>query len=63
MLVHASGQFYALGNVTQTLLDLVGNIEVLFALKGLSHEIDFKNFYKNSQNLALLRDADGFLIF
>ncbi len=29
-------------------------------LKGLSHEIDFKNFDKNLQNLALLRDAAGF---
>ncbi len=30
------------------------------ALKGLSHEIDFKNFDKNLQNLAKLRDAAGF---
>jgi hypothetical protein len=29
-------------------------------LKGLSHEIDFKNFDKNVQNLAYLRDAAGF---
>ncbi len=29
-------------------------------LKGLSHEIDFKNFDKNLQNLAYLRDAAGF---
>ncbi len=32
-------------------------------LKGLSHEIDFKNFDKNLQNLAYLRDAAGFWIF
>ena len=32
-------------------------------LKGLSHEIDFKNFDKNLQNLAYLRDAAGFLNF
>ena len=32
-------------------------------LKGLSHEIDFKNFDKNLQNLALLREAAGFWIF
>ncbi len=30
------------------------------ALKGLSHEIDFKNIDKNLQNLALLRDVAGF---
>jgi hypothetical protein len=29
-------------------------------LKGLSHEIDFKNFDKNLQNLTYLRDAVGF---
>ncbi len=29
-------------------------------LKGLSHEIDFKNFEQNLQNLAKLRDAAGF---
>jgi hypothetical protein len=29
-------------------------------LKGLSHEIDFKNFDYNLQNLAYLRDAAGF---
>ena len=29
-------------------------------LKGLSHEIDFKNFDKNLQHLAKLRDAAGF---
>ena len=29
-------------------------------LKGLSHEIDFKNFVKNLQNLVQLRDAAGF---
>jgi hypothetical protein len=29
-------------------------------LKGLSHEIDFKNFDKILQNLAYLRDAAGF---
>jgi hypothetical protein len=29
-------------------------------LKGLSHEKDFKNFDKNLQNLAYLRDAAGF---
>jgi hypothetical protein len=28
-------------------------------LKGLSHEIDFKNFDQNLKNLALLRDATG----
>jgi hypothetical protein len=29
-------------------------------LKGLSHEIDFKNFDENGQILALLRAAAGF---
>ncbi len=29
-------------------------------LKGLSYEIDFKNFDKNLQNLTLLWDAAGF---
>jgi hypothetical protein len=33
------------------------------SLKGLSHEIDFKNFDKNVQNLAYLRDAAGFWIY
>jgi hypothetical protein len=32
-------------------------------LKGLSHEIDFKNFDKNLQNLTKLRDAAGFKLF
>jgi hypothetical protein len=32
----------------------------VLSLKGLSHEIDFKNFDKNLQNLAKLRDAAGF---
>jgi hypothetical protein len=31
-----------------------------WSLKGLSHEIDFKNFDKNLQNLSYLRDAAGF---
>ncbi len=30
------------------------------SLKGMSHEIDFKNFDKKLQNLAYLRDAAGF---
>ncbi len=34
-----------------------------FCLKGLSHEIDFKNVVKNGQILALIRAAAGFLIF
>jgi hypothetical protein len=29
-------------------------------MTGQSHEIDFKNFDKNLQNLALLRDASEF---
>ena len=32
-------------------------------LKGLSHEIDFKNVDENGQILALTRAAAGFLIF
>jgi hypothetical protein len=32
-------------------------------LKGLSHEIDFKNIVENGQILALIRAAAGFLIF
>ncbi len=32
-------------------------------LKGLSHEIDFKNFDENGQILALTRAAAGFRIF
>jgi hypothetical protein len=34
----------------------------IFGLKGLSHEIDFKNFDKNLQNLAYLRGSDDFII-
>jgi hypothetical protein len=34
--------------------------KIIDLLKGLSHEIDFKNFDKNLQNLAYLRDAAGF---
>ncbi len=34
-----------------------------FNLKGLSREIDFKNFNKNLQNLAYLRDLAGVWIF
>jgi hypothetical protein len=33
------------------------------SLKGLSHEIDFKNVVENGQILALIRAAAGFLIF
>jgi hypothetical protein len=33
---------------------------VKFYLKGLSHEIDFKNVDENGQILALLRAAAGF---
>jgi hypothetical protein len=33
---------------------------IIIILKGLSHEIDFKNFDKNLQNLAYLREAAGF---
>jgi len=36
------------------------NITVTVPLKGLSHEIDFKNSDKNLQNLTKLRDAAGF---
>ena len=32
---------------------------VFRALKGLSHEMDLKNFDQNLKNLALLRDATG----
>ncbi len=32
-------------------------------LKGLSHEIDFKNVVENGQILAFIRAAAGFLIF
>jgi len=31
-----------------------------FILKGLSHEIDFKNVVENGQILALIRSAAGF---
>jgi hypothetical protein len=31
-----------------------------YSLKGLSHEIDFKNVDENGQILALLRAAAGF---
>ncbi len=34
-----------------------------FSLKGLSHEIDFKNVVENGHILALLRAAAGFWIF
>jgi hypothetical protein len=37
--------------------------KLYLSLKGLSHEIDFRNFDKNLQNLAYLRDAAGFWIF
>ncbi len=32
-------------------------------LKGLSHEIDFKNVVENGQILALIRAAAGFVNF
>ncbi len=35
----------------------------LHTLKGLSHEIDFKNVDENGQILALTRAAAGFWIF
>jgi hypothetical protein len=38
----------------------VVDLEKYSTLKGLSHEIDFKNVDSNLQNLALLRDASGF---
>ncbi len=38
-------------------------IYVYSNLKGLSHEIDFKNFDENGQILALLRAGAGFLNF
>ncbi len=39
-----------------------GNFEAFtkYLLKGLSHEIDLKNFDENGQILALLRAAAGF---
>ncbi len=37
-----------------------GAKEVKFHLKGLSHEIDFKNVDENGQILALTRAAAGF---
>jgi hypothetical protein len=33
---------------------------IFYFLKGLSHEIDFKNVDENGQILALLRAAAGF---
>ncbi len=44
------------------LTGFIGEVSITFVkyLKGLSHEIDLKNFDKNLQNLALLRDASGF---
>jgi hypothetical protein len=39
---------------------LLFNFRGIVYLKGLSHEIDFKNFDNNLQNLAYLRDAAGF---
>ncbi len=43
-----------------TLIFSKGGVSGSTYLKGLSHEIDFKNFDKNLQNLAELRDAAGF---
>ncbi len=37
--------------------------KIFQTLKGLSHEIDFKNVVKNGQILALIRAAAGFWIF
>ncbi len=37
-----------------------GNFKDTNPLKGLSHEIDFKNVDENGQILALLRAAAGF---
>ncbi len=34
--------------------------QISLYLKGLSHEIDLKNFNKNLQNWALIRAAAGF---
>ncbi len=36
------------------------SIFAILYLKGLSHEIDFKKFDENVQNLAQVRDAAGF---
>jgi hypothetical protein len=38
-------------------------LTAILSLKGLSHEIDFKNVDENGQILALLRAAAGFGIF
>ncbi len=35
-------------------------LSLIQVLKGLSHEIDFKNVDENGQNLALLRAAAGY---
>ena len=50
----------ALENYTYSILQ---NVQYFKNLKGLSHEIDFKNVVENGQILALIRAAAGFLIF
>jgi hypothetical protein len=45
--------------IRKVLVILFGHLWVA-ELKGLSHEIDFKNFDENGQILALLRAAAGF---
>ena len=41
----------------------IKDVQYLIPLKGLSHEIDFKNVDENGQILALLKAAAGFLNF
>jgi hypothetical protein len=47
---------------SRTILKILTTVPLInhWVLKGLSHEIDFKNVDENGQILALLRAAAGF---
>jgi hypothetical protein len=47
-------------SVTARPAGLKGDSHVIVFLKGLSHEIDFKNVDENEQILALIRAVAGF---
>ena len=54
----------AIGNdIAYPLCHISNSAELFPSLKGLSHEIDFKNVDENGQILALTRAAAGFWNF
>jgi hypothetical protein len=53
-------QFTAIEVIFLYSLNVINYLHIFSNLKGLSHEIDFKNVDENGQILALLRAAAGF---